>query len=292
MHGSQPSPRALTGALAAAALLAAAPAAHGMGRPATAALQVALKARGHYDGTIHGVTTRGTRAAIRSFQRRHRLEVDGIAGPRTRAALGAYARHTLGERLVRIGLRGWDVAALQFLLAWHGFPSGTLDGRFGPRTERALLRYQRWSRLARDGVAGPVTIRALRSSPPPRVRGALRRPVRAPAGDRFGPRGSRFHAGVDFTAGAGARVRAARGGTVAFAGRRRGGFGRLVVVRHGRGVRTLYAHLSRFGVREGRRVRAGTTLGRVGSSGFATGPHLHFELRLRGAAANPLPALR
>jgi murein DD-endopeptidase MepM/ murein hydrolase activator NlpD len=111
-------------------------------------------------------------------------------------------------------------------------------------------------------------------------------------GDRFGPRGSRFHAGIDLRAGAGARVRAARAGTVAFAGWRSGGFGRLVVVRHAGGVRTLYAHLGRLGVREGRRVRAGTALGRVGSSGFATGPHLHFELRLRGAAANPLPALR
>jgi murein DD-endopeptidase MepM/ murein hydrolase activator NlpD len=292
MPAAHPLSRVLCGAFVALALLTLPPAAGAMGSPGTAALQVGLKARGFYGGTIHGVATAETRAAVRRFQRRQGLRADGIAGPNTRAALGRYGRHTLGRRAVRAGMRGWDVAALQFLLAWHGFPSGTMDGDFGPRTGRALRLYQGWRGLRSDGIAGAATIRALRSEPPPRAGLALRKPVRAPVTDRFGPRGSRFHTGIDFPARRGAAVVAARAGVVTSAGWDSGGYGNLVVVRHRAGVRTFYAHLARVTVRRGARVGAGRRLGSVGATGFATGPHLHLELRVRGAAVNPLPALR
>ena len=120
----------------------------------------------------------------------------------------------------------------------------------------------------------------------------MARPVRAPVTDRFGPRGMRFHTGIDFPASHGARVRAARSGRVVFAGWDHGGFGNLIRVAHGNGVQSWYAHLSSFRVRRGSRVNTGTVIGRVGSSGFSTGPHLHFEVRVRGAAVDPLPALR
>ncbi|HLM93707.1 MAG TPA: M23 family metallopeptidase, partial [Gaiellaceae bacterium] len=70
------------------------------------------------------------------------------------------------------------------------------------------------------------------------------------------------------------------------------GYGRLVVVSHRYGMRSFYAHLKRVTVREDQRVARGTRIGLVGSSGHSTGPHLHFELRRRGAAVDPLPALR
>jgi hypothetical protein len=275
--------------LAAALLLPTA--AQATGKPRVAALQVTLRARGYYSGTIDGIRGPLTRAATMRFQRRAGLAVDGILGPRTRAGLGRYARHRLGSRPLRRGTAGWDVAALQFVLAWHGFPSGPLDGLFGPRTDAALRRYQRWRRLARDGVAGPVTIGALHS-PPPRSPLRIWRPSAAAISDRFGPRGNRFHTGLDFPAAYGARVRAARSGRVRSAGWSSGGWGYLVVVGHGHHVRTWYAHLSSVAVGRGQRVARGTTVGRVGASGFATGPHLHFELRLRGAAVNPITALR
>ena len=70
------------------------------------------------------------------------------------------------------------------------------------------------------------------------------------------------------------------------------GYGNLVEVAHGSGVVSMYAHLAGFAVRVGQSVATGTRVGRVGSSGEATGPHLHFEVRVRGAAVDPVPALR
>jgi len=264
----------------------------GAGRTANVAgLQVGLQARGLYSGTIDGVLGPGTRRGVRLLQRRAGITVDGIPGPRTRRALGRYGRHHYPSRLLHSGCRGWDVAALQFKLAWHGFPSGTLDGDFGPHTDAALRRFQRFAGLGVDGLAGPAAFRALRHGRP-HVPFSLLRPVNAPVGDPFGPRGNRFHPGLDLPAPYGARVRAARTGRVVKAGWDSGGYGYLVVLRHGSGVRTFYAHLSHISVHRGQRVAAGARVGRVGASGEATGPHLHFEVRRRGAAVDPLPALR
>ena len=108
-----------------------------------AALQVALRAQRLYTGSVDGIDGPGTAAAVRRLQRRSRLDADGVAGPLTRRTLGRRGSPTLGSRVVGPGDRGWDVAALQFLLAWRGFPSGATDGGFGPHAEAALIRYQR-----------------------------------------------------------------------------------------------------------------------------------------------------
>jgi murein DD-endopeptidase MepM/ murein hydrolase activator NlpD len=185
---------------------------------------------------------------------------------------------------------GWDVAELQFALAWHGFPNATFDGGFGSHTERALIKFQRWAHLTPDGVAGPGTFRALRT-PVPSCPLRLAWPLRAPLGDRFGPRGTSFHPGIDLPAATGAPVGAAAGGRVVFAAFHAAGYGNLVEIAHGNGVVSLYAHLSAISVRVGQAVRTGTWIGRVGASGEATGAHLHFEVRVRGAAVDPLRAL-
>ncbi|HEY8584269.1 MAG TPA: peptidoglycan-binding protein, partial [Capillimicrobium sp.] len=127
-----------------------------------AALQVALTAVGARPGPVDGITGPLTTAAVRRFQARRDLAVDGVAGPRTRAALGRRGRPSLGARPLRAGHRGWDVAALQFLLRTRGFEPGGLDGGFGPNTAAAVRRYQSAAGLTVDGVAGPMTLGALR----------------------------------------------------------------------------------------------------------------------------------
>jgi len=270
--------------------LFAAPAATAGRDAGLAALQVALQSRGLYAGAIDGVKGPGTITAIKRFQRRVGLTPNGIPGRATRKALGRYGTHVLGSRPLTRGATGWDVAALQFLLAWHGFPSATIDGGLGVRTELALRRFQRWSGLEQDGVAGASTYAALRLAPAS-CPISLAWPVAGQIGDPFGPRGNRFHAGVDIIAPSGALVGAAAPGRVTWAGRLAGGWGKLVVVAHADGVRTLYAHLSSIAVRVGQLVVTGDRIGTVGATGDATGPHLHFEVRLRGAAVDPRPAL-
>src|SRR6266581_5267328 len=206
------------------------------------------------------------------------------------------------------------VAALQVGLHSHGLYQGPIDGLSGPGTARAirrlqkrahitvdgivgrhidaaLRRFQTWASLKDDGVVGPATVAAL-AAPPPAIPLPLTWPMTAPVlGDRFGPRGDRWHSGIDLPAPMGAPVYAARSGRVVWAGWREGGWGFLVVVAHGHGERSMYAHLSRIDVRVGVWIGEGVRVGLVGATGDATGPHLHFEVRVRGAAIDPLRAL-
>jgi murein DD-endopeptidase MepM/ murein hydrolase activator NlpD len=256
----------------------------------TAALQVALRAKHTYGGTVDGIRGPMTREGVRRFQQRRGLVADGVVGPATRAALGWRGRPKLGGRVIGPGAKGWDVAALQWLLATRGFPSGSFDGRNGARTQAAPQRFQAWAGLVADGLAGPATIRAARR-PPPSSPLNFALPISAPVGDGFGPRGDAMHTGLDFPAPRGAPVAAAGRGCVSSAGYDAGGYGNLVVIQHRAGMTSWYAHLSRISVRPGTCVVAGNRIGRVGASGRATGPHLHFELRLRGAAVDPRTGL-
>jgi len=100
-----------------------------------------------------------------------------------------------------------------------------------------------------------------------------------------------FHAGTDIRAARGTRVYVAGDGHVIFAGRQHG-YGKVIYVDHGGGIVTRYAHLSRIEVRRGDDVTAATEIGRVGSTGRATGPHLHFEVRIDGRPVNPVLAMQ
>jgi murein DD-endopeptidase MepM/ murein hydrolase activator NlpD len=99
----------------------------------------------------------------------------------------------------------------------------------------------------------------------------------------------RAHKGVDYAARRGTPIKAAGDGKVIFAGRK-GGYGRVLILKHGSAYSTLYAHLNAFGrgVRVGKKVRQGQVVAYVGSSGLASGPHLHYEFRLNGIVRDPL----
>ena len=294
--------KSLAGILVVACVLAFAgtSAAHARGSNAnTAALQVALKALRHYSGGIDGIAGRRTKRAIRRFQRSRRMPADGVAGPRTRRALGRRGRPLLGSRILKRGSRGWDVAAVQFMLRRRGFSPGSVDGGYGAATVGAVKRLQGARGLPVDGRVGRQTLRALRSgrrrvsSNSGTASGPVRflRPVRGGMGDGFGWVSGRNHTGIDFPQPSGTYVGAAGRGTVSFAGWNSGGYGNLMVVRHRLGFETWYAHLSGFAAGVGAPVAGGTRIGYVGSTGRSTGPHLHWEVRRNGVPINPMPYL-
>lgn len=99
--------------------------------------------------------------------------------------------------------------------------------------------------------------------------------------------GARFHGGIDLRAAYGREVPVAAPGRVIFAGEQ-GGYGQTVVVEHAGGYRTRYAHLSAIAVRPGEELASGAVVGRVGQSGRATGPHLHFEVWRGSERVDPL----
>ncbi len=103
--------------------------------------------------------------------------------------------------------------------------------------------------------------------------------------DPFSGEGA-YHTGVDISAPVGTPAHVAADGVVVFADRS-GGYGRLVIVDHGNGFETYYAHLSRFDVVPGQEIRQGELVGAVGASGRVTAPHLHYEVRIRKAPVNP-----
>jgi murein DD-endopeptidase MepM/ murein hydrolase activator NlpD len=104
--------------------------------------------------------------------------------------------------------------------------------------------------------------------------------------DPFSGEGGAMHTGIDISAPMGTPVRAAADGVVLHAGWN-GGYGKCVIIDHGHGYQTWYGHLSRMDVLEGQEIRQGETLGAVGNTGHATGPHLHYEVRLGTTPVNP-----
>ncbi len=273
-------------------LSAAAPStASATGDPSIAALQVGLVRHGLYHGPIDGLDTQATTTAVDAFQHQHGLTVDGIAGAQTREALGHWAGHELGRRELGLGKSGWDVAELQFLLAWHGYPSARFNGNFSPHVAAALKRFQRGAGLPDDGIAGKQTLRALSATPIARCPRSLALPVNGWLSSPYGPRWLSFHPGIDLAAPRGTPVAAAAQGRVSWAGLRPGGWGRLVVIQSSQRIAIFYAHLSQTNVTLGQHVTSGQQIGRIGSTGNSTGPHLYLEVRVNNAAVDPLPAL-
>ena len=128
--------------------------------PQIAGLQVALRAHGLYLSQIDGIAGPKTAAAVHAFQRSRNLKV-GVADAETRKALGPLGGPLFGSRILRRGDFGWDVAVLQFLLTRSRVYRGALDGYLGKETAASLRRYQRTLHLTADAVLGPRTLSAI-----------------------------------------------------------------------------------------------------------------------------------
>ena len=210
------------------------------------------------------------------LEKRQTVEL-GLLAERA-AKLARHARSTLA------GL-GYDLAGAAPDDGIAGTPTGGVGGPYLPVPRETFIERFRSAQRAID------TLAALRKS----VRAIpLRRPLgedartTSPFGSRFDPFTNRpaMHSGIDFRADYGAPVRATGFGTVRRA-EIAGGYGKLVEIDHGNGVVTRYAHMSAITVKKGQKISAGQIVGRVGSSGRSTGPHLHYEIRVNGRAVNP-----
>ena len=115
---------------------------------------------------------------------------------------------------------------------------------------------------------------------------ALMKPVDGTITSRFGRRSRGLHTGLDIANSKGTPIKAAAAGVVTYAGYK-GSYGYMVVISHGNGVETYYAHCSRLYVSAGDTVSQGAVIAAVGSTGNSTGPHLHLEVRVNGVAKNP-----
>ena len=161
-----------------------------------------------------------------------------------------------------------------------------LNSMTTPQDLRAGQRLQ-VPRASTQSDATPVpSLRTPQPEEPPATKIARVPSAPAPT-SRYGRRGGRPHDGVDIGAAQGTAVQAAAAGQVIFAGVH-GGYGKLVLVRHANGLVTVYAHQRDIAVRKGQRVTAGQLLGHVGTTGRASGPHLHFEVRRGARPENPL----
>ncbi len=121
----------------------------------------------------------------------------------------------------------------------------------------------------------------------------LRGVITSPYGNRRHPifKTVRFHSGIDIAKKFGSKIVASDGGVVIFSGWW-GGYGKAVIIDHGRGYTTVYGHMSRIRVKKGQKVSKRQVIGLVGTTGYSTGPHLHFEIRINGKTLNPKKFLK
>lgn len=165
----------------------------------------------------------------------------------------------------RILAAGFVNAGTSFRAVYFESSDGKIGGYFAPDGRS----------MRRQFLRAPLDFTRISSNFDPRRRHPILNTIRA-------------HKGVDYAAPAGTIIKAAGDGRVGFVGTQ-GGYGRVVILEHGGGISTLYGHMSRFakGLRNGQRVNQGETIGYVGSTGAATGPHLHYEYRVNGVHKNP-----
>lgn len=205
-----------------------------------------------------------------------------------------------GQRLVipldhRVDTASWDRPAPQpgASSVYVVRPGDTLSGiarRFGVSV-KALAEANGLTNVHSIRAGQRLVVPGTATAPRIRQVAGMTWPSRGKLTSGFGRRWRRHHTGIDLAAPIGTPIYAAKDGRVIFAGWYYG-YGRTVIIDHGGGVTTLYGHASRILVRTGQAVRQGQLIARVGRTGYTTGPHLHFEVRIHGTPVDPLRYLQ
>ncbi|MBA2566498.1 MAG: peptidoglycan DD-metalloendopeptidase family protein [Thermoleophilaceae bacterium] len=274
--------------------------------------------------TVDGYYGTGTKRSMKRYERRNERKINGRCsrsdGRHVKRQVRALREsgdgdeppapgsgdYTYGSRVLYSGNRGGDVAQLQRLLTRQGLDTPA-TGVYDARTKSNVKRWEAWRYQRANGKVDrnqAKRIRELANEGARYVKRAHVFPVRGPhdyggAGSRFGaPRSDHTHQGQDVSAAQGTKLVAVHDGKVAFREYQAGGAGYYLVI-HGRdGSDSVYMHMAKPGlVKPGAVVRAGEKIGRVGSTGSSSGPHLHFELWTPhwfdgGAAYDPLSKLK
>lgn len=234
--------------------------------------------------------------------------------PSAPAPSAASAPTAPAANVLRPGSRGAAVKKLQRALRARGIKV-PVDGAYGARTRAGVRILQRRMKVRATGIADAavltrlkITVRTVATGPAAGLGATFTSypvpepndttpsgagfvwPANGVVSSPFGPRWGRMHEGLDIAAPEGRPIRAAKAGVVITA-EAQSGYGNLVVIDHGNGETTRYGHMSAFGVSKGATVAIGQQIGLVGNTGRSTGPHLHFEIRIGGAAMDPRPYL-
>jgi murein DD-endopeptidase MepM/ murein hydrolase activator NlpD len=215
-----------------------------------------------------------------------RREADGL---RTRYQYLQNVVNQRNEQLASLQLYAKEVEAAFGIKEKLDSPADISEGKLVPTFAESVADYDYLRNTNALALAGRRSARILQPGAAipniwpvnGRLIGAFGRRM-----DPFSGEGA-FHKGVDISSPTGEPVRATAAGIVVRAGWEESGYGRLIVVDHGGGLQTWYAHLSRINVTVGQDVRGGETIGAVGSTGRVTAPHLHYEVRMGGMPTNP-----
>lgn len=240
------------------------------GPAAEASSRVYIVRRGDTLGAIarrHGLSEEKLAQANHLRDRNHIFEGQALMLPGTVFHYRVKSGETLSVIAYRFGVSSAELAWMNGLAD----PDHLLEGQ----------------QLAIPAGQGGGSLQVSRSLP----LGQLAWPVQGWISSHYGMRDGLMHEGIDIAADHGQVVRAVKDGRVVFAGPR-GTYGETVIIDHGGGLRTLYAHNSRLLVNEGQRVLTGQPIARVGSTGRSTGPHLHLEVLLNGVPFDPLLCLQ
>ncbi|MGH8714251.1 MAG: peptidoglycan DD-metalloendopeptidase family protein [Casimicrobiaceae bacterium] len=292
------------------------------GRSEAQAMRSLLAAQGVPDEAVipddGGVTTREALRSVRRFGTGRWHRVIAVSSPYHMRRIAAEARRQGVDVLCcpapRPGPRTWRLLyydARQLMREAIALPAYAVTWQLGRllrhrpaalvaragRHVRArlefLLRDADATAAASDAIARRIKQQLARLSDADAIMtpaSGLRRPVEGPLGSRFGLRHGRLHAGVDLRAAYGSAVHSAAAGKVVFAGML-GPYGNVVVIDHGGGLTTVYAHLAGFLIGAGDQAGDGQRIGYVGETGRSSGPHLHFEVRVHGSPVDPLAFL-